>query len=367
MIQNKIAVFFPKDSEAMFNRNSTRTFGGSTIHLYQFVMELYNSACVYTLLPNYSTIDFDDYDKFHVIKLYSENDWNPVKLIKFMRFCRSNQIDTVLQLGLTIQSCIMAVLCRLINIKFVFLFAHDVESMSLYQNSRKKCHLFPVLIKYSSLLIAQNEIEKENLLKRYPALTKIRVLKKGINFEKINPSPAEKKFDAISIARCEEWKNIEAYLEIVSLNKSSKFLLISPPVPGKESYFNKIKDLANEMQNLTFFSFVPYNEIYRLLSESKVIFVTSDMEGDWPLTVIEATATGLPVFSLNYSYGTLIEKYNAGYYCEGSIQKMNHLFQKLLSDNSLLENMSKQAYKYANENHNSKKNVQLLIDWINSD
>ena len=75
MSNNKvIAILFPKDSEAIFNKNSKRTFGGATTHLYQFAKELCKYCKTYTVIPEYERIDFDDSDKFNIIQLYKEQD-----------------------------------------------------------------------------------------------------------------------------------------------------------------------------------------------------------------------------------------------------------------------------------------------------
>ncbi len=365
MSNNKvIAILFPKDSEAIFNKNSKRTFGGATTHLYQFAKELCKYCKTYTVIPEYERIDFDDSDKFNIIQLYKEQDSFLKKFFKFWRFVKKREISVVMQLGLTLQSCILAIFCYFLNIKFVFMFAHDVESIGLYQNSRKKCLLFYWLLKFSALLVTQNEIERDNIITKYPYFSdKIKILKKGIDFSNIHSSK-DKLYDGISIARCEEWKNIEAYLDIVRLNPKNKFILICPPVPGKEYYHEKIKKISQSLQNLDFYSFVPQNKIYKFLSLSKAIFVTSDSEGDWPLTVIEAVATGLPVLTLNYNYGTLIDEYHAGFFCNGDLNQMNEFFFKLMSDIELLNSMSKNAIAYASDNHDSKKNVLALLNYI---
>ena len=93
--------------------------------------------------------------------------------------------------------------------------------------------------------------------------------------------------------------------------------------------------------------------------------ITSDIEGDWPLTVIEAAAYGVPVISLNFNYGELIDKYKAGFYCEGDLNKMNFFFQKLMNDNDLLKETSNKALKYVKENHNIKANALQLAEWLN--
>jgi len=135
-------------------------------------------------------------------------------------------------------------------------------------------------------------------------------------------------------------------------------------VPGKEAYHEKIREMALSLSNLEFYSFVPYYDVYKYFSFSKTIFVTSDLEGDWPLTVIEAAATGLPVLSLNYNYGNLIDEYHAGFFCNGDLNQMNEFFFKLMSDIELLNSMSKNAIAYASDNHDSKKNVLALLNYI---
>ena len=150
------------------------------------------------MLPEYDTIDFDDADNFNIIKLYKESDIILLKFIKFFKFIKNHEIDIIMQLGLTIESCLLAFFCKFLGIQFVFFFGHDIESLGYYQNSRKKCILFPLLIKNSALLIAQNEIEKENILKRYPDITKVKVLKKGIDLTKI--VKVKEKYDGAWIA-----------------------------------------------------------------------------------------------------------------------------------------------------------------------
>ncbi len=362
--QKSIAIFFPKDSEAIFNKTSKRTFGGTAIHLYHFARELFPLGKIFSIIPEYSAIDFPDKDKFNLGMLYKESDSPIIKFLKFRKFLKKNNLGAVIQLGLTLESCILSLYLFVIGIKFVFIFVHDVESLGFYQNSRKRCFFFWFLVKFASILIAQNDIEKENLISKYPDIEKkVKVLKKGIDFSKIKQS-GEKEYDCISIARCEEWKNIEAYLEIAKRNQNCKFLLIAPPVHGKEHYYSHIKNLVSQIKNVTFYSFVPYEDIYTIISLSKIMIVTSDMEGDWPLTVLEATASGVPVISLNYSYGNLIDGYGAGFYCNGSMEKMNEYFNKLINNKNLLDEMSKNAYRYSYENHNIKTNALKLAKWL---
>ena len=72
MLQNKrktkrsnilrVITIFPKDSEAIFNKNSTRTFGGATVQMYLISKELgcRDDIECYSFITNYKQIDFED-------------------------------------------------------------------------------------------------------------------------------------------------------------------------------------------------------------------------------------------------------------------------------------------------------------------
>ena len=73
----KVAVVFPKDSEALFNKNSKRTFGGASVQMYLIAKELKKRADVSasSLIPDYSEINFDDSGSFDLIKTFNEKDF----------------------------------------------------------------------------------------------------------------------------------------------------------------------------------------------------------------------------------------------------------------------------------------------------
>ncbi|MBN1765571.1 MAG: glycosyltransferase family 4 protein [Sedimentisphaerales bacterium] len=360
----KIAIIFPKDSEALFNRHSNRTFGGANVQMFMIARELANHSDVETcsLIPNYKTIDFDDAEKFNLAKTFNETDSLFRKIFTYHKTFRKIKPDFILQRGLTLESCLLAFYARLFGMKFIFMIAHDIESEGKYQKNHARCSLFFLLLRYAYLIIAQNELERDNIVKKGPS-ARVAILKKGLDFSKIKNS-RKKQYDAIWIARCERWKNPEVFLDLAAANPKLRFCMICSKVDAHEAYFDEVRNRARGLTNVTFFDFVKYDEIYTLLAKSRVFCITSDYEGDWPMTVLEAAATGLPVLSYKLNYGGLLNSYNAGYHCLGSKDMLDTYLTNLIKDNKLLSEKSNKSIRYANEAHSIKKNVNILLKLI---
>jgi len=358
----KIAVIFPKDSEALFNRASGRTFGGANVQMFMIARELFGRPGVepFSLIPDYPVIDFDDADRFNLVPTFKESDSIVKKVLIYHRTLRRLKPDVILQRGLTIESCLFALYARIFGMRFIFMLAHDIESEGKYQKNHKRCPLFFLLLRFAHLVVAQNELERDNVLRKRPD-AQVAILKKGLDFGKIRKS-RKKDYDAIWIARCERWKNPEVFLELAAANPKLRFCMICSKVASHEAYFDEVRNRARGLRNVTFFDFVKYDEVYTLLAKSKVFCITSDYEGDWPMTVLEATATGLPVLSYKLNYGELLNTYGAGYYCAGRRELLNTYLKNLINDKQLKSDKSNKSILYANETHSIRVNVSILLN-----
>ncbi len=355
-----IAVVFPKDSEAMFTENSNRTFGGASVQMHLIARELqsYIDIETFSFIPNYKHIDLKASKPLKLVTTFNESDNILLKILKFHRTIKQTNPEAIFQRGLTAFSCLLSVYCRLARIKFVFMFAHDIEAEGIYQSSRKKCRLFPILIKYSHLLIVQNKIGQNTLQKK--TTNRIYIFKKGLDFSHVSAGKS-KPYDAIWIARCEPWKHPEIFLKLAELNKELNFLMICPKVENNKKYFEKIQKSASETKNLTFLNFVANEGVYDFLSQSKVFCITSEQEGDWPMVVLEACSLGLPILSLKLNYSELITKHNGGIFCEDQFYLFNKNLKILLRDKKKYGLISQGARTYVNFVHDIKKNIERLL------
>jgi hypothetical protein len=222
----KIITIFPKDSEALFNRNSSRTFGGADIQMYLITRELaeYREISTGSFIIRYDTIDFDESARFNLIRTYREKDFFPIKFLCYHRHIRRIRPDYIIQRGLSMFSCLLALYCRMFSVRYVFMFAHDIESEGKYQKDHKRCLLFHLLLKNAYRLIVQNEIEFKNL-ERHDVGDRTRILKKGLDLGRIIRA-REKYHDCVWVGRCEEWKNPEVFIELAGKHRDLKFLMI---------------------------------------------------------------------------------------------------------------------------------------------
>ena len=150
------------------------------------------------------------------------------------------------------------------------------------------------------------------------------------------------------------------------MNPERSFLIISPPAPGKENYYNETVLKINEVKNIKYLPFTSQEETYACIAASKCMIVTSEYEGDWPLTVIEAVSSGVPVISLSLNYGELIDRYRAGFFCNNQIGIADRYFKQLVNDDKLLTEMSQNAIRYSRDFHDIKKNTSQLYELLNA-
>jgi glycosyltransferase involved in cell wall biosynthesis len=360
----KIAIIFPKDSEWLFDKNSNRTFWGANVQLYLIAKELNNNKeiAVSSIIPNYKNINFDDQDKFNLVKSYNETDTIIVKSYSLYKTLKSIKPDVLIQRWLTLFSCLLAFYCKIVWIKFVFMFAHDVETLWLSQSEKKKIYLFDILLKKSYLLITQNNIQSNNLLninKQY--INKIHILKKGLALNKLETK--QKKYDWIWVGRAEKWKNPEIFLDLAIKNPEQIFLMVMPKTKNKEKYFNKIKDEIRGISNIKFIEFASNKDIYKYLNQSKVFCFTSDQEWDWPMTVLESCSQGVSILSYKLNYDDLIDSYNWWMFCNNIFRYFNEKFHYLIEKNNY-EQYWKNAYNYVVDKHDITKNVNKLLELI---
>jgi glycosyltransferase involved in cell wall biosynthesis len=357
----KIAIIFPKDSEAMFNKESTRTFGGASVQMYLIAKELnrYKNKGIktFSFINDYNFIDFKEIKRFNLVKTYKEKD-NPFKKIyKLKQKLDEIKPDVIIQHGLTFFSGLLAHFCRKKGIKFIFMFASDKEVKGRYQSSGRKCFTYKLLLK-NSILITQNSFQKSSLISNYKRESNL--IYNGFNIPKFTTK--EKINQIVWVSRCDRLKNPNLFIEISKDNKNEALTMICSPSENKE-FYESIKMKSNQINNLRFLSFVPFRNINHYFEEAKILVNTSDYEG-FPQTFIQATMNATPIVSLNVNPDNFINKYRCGFCSNGDFELMKKQIKQLLKDKRLYTTMSNNAYDYFRKNHDLKLKVQELLKVI---
>lgn len=358
----KVMIIFPKDSEAMFNSDSNRTFGGASVQMYLIAKEMKKNPDldVYSLICDYDKINFKQAESFQLIKNFKENDSYPAKLVKTHKIISRIHPEIIIQHGLTNESCFMSLYSYLRNIKFVFMFAHDVEVNKRFQSSGKKSYLFNLIIKYSFLLVVQNKYQVKTLTEKFTSYKeKVHLIYNGFP---VKVQSEKKRKNILWVARSDKWKNPEIFIKLASLHPEQKFIMICPN-SGDDEYYEKIISLSKTAGNLDFIKFVPFNEIDKYFEDAYLFVNTSDYEG-YPQTFIQAVMNSVPILSLNVNPDDFITTYNCGKVFNGDFYSMNRETGLIINDSKVQKELSGNAYKYFLQKHNITENVDCLVKYF---
>jgi len=165
------------------------------------------------------------------------------------------------------------------------------------------------------------------------------------------------------VGRVEEWRRPDLFIRLAQMNPGREFVMVAPPAPSTNGYYDKIVSEAKKIPNLRLLDFVGFHEIDSYFEKAQVFVNTSEEEG-FPNTFIQACKSKTPILSLNINPGNFLHQYNCGLYCDGSIETLNDSLNTLLRDASLYGNLAESAYRNSWENHDIRVNVKKLLHSI---
>lgn len=359
----KIGIIFPKDSEAVFNKNSKKTFGGATVQLYNIAKKIstLENFRISSIINDYKTIQFDDSSYFHFIKTYNSNDFFILKTFKIIRALFKSKQEVIIQRGLTLESCLFSFFCRIVGVKFIFMFAHDRELEGRYQHTDKKCLIFNLLLNCASALITQSKQQFQMIPEKY--IKKSYIVSSGYEIPLYNKDAVEHKKIILWVGRLEPWKRPEIFMELALCFPEEKFVMIAPKARNYELYFEETSQKTKTIPNITFIDFVHYSEIDLYFRESKVFINTSVAEG-FPNTFIQAGITQTPVISLVVDPDNFIQNNDVGFVCNNNINILRQNLKLLLTNKTILTEKSENIYNYVYKNHNIDSTVESIINII---
>jgi len=351
--RKKIAIVFPKDSESIFN-NKKCTFGGATVQLFNYAMELSKKHEVYCLMNETDSIEKSKFPNLNIIFTFSKSDNYVKKIISFHRAIRSVNPDVVIQRGLTRISTFLGFYSRMYGIVYLFMFAHDRECRGRFQRSARLNSLYPLLLFSAHFLIVQNDYQFENI----PVLFRKKVSKITSGYSMELPQNSFKN-GVLWVSRLEPWKRPEICIEAAVKNPDIQFTMIAPIDDHNVGYADEIFKMAGNSKNIRIIDFVRFDEIDVYFKNSRLFLNTSIEEG-FPNTFIQACKNGTPIVSLNVNPDEFITQCGAGEFCNNDISKMNIAIRQICTNNSCFEKYSASAGEYARNNHSIEKNVEKL-------
>ncbi len=364
----KICFIAPKAYQ-LFNPQVKTTFGGAEVQLSLLARELakHKKLDIHFMVADYGQREVEKISDVTVWKALDFKVNIVFQVMSFFRVFNRIKADIYVQRTLTPQSGLIALYCRLAKKKFVYMVASDRESDQTHKLYKRYYGRIAAFLNFSlaSSIIVQNNYQADVLSEKHSS-DKVYILKKGLKINTIDDKAADKAkdYDAIWVGRCEESKNPLIFLDFAYRFPHKKFIIVAPKATDEDDYFAHVSQKSSNLLNVEFVSFASNTEIYKLLFKAKVFILTSDKEGDWPMTVLEAASCGLPIISYKLNYDYLIDKYQGGIFCNGSFEEMIRSFDELLNNEALYENMKKNAYEYVKENHDIEINARKFLNII---
>ncbi|HPS57712.1 MAG TPA: glycosyltransferase family 4 protein [Spirochaetota bacterium] len=358
----KIFIFFPKDSEALFNIESNRTFGGASVQLYNIAkgLKIYTDLDVYSLIPNYPKINFKDNKHFKFLRLFNEDDNSILKFFKTHITLHKNKPDIIIQRGLTTFSCLLSLYCKIFRIRFIFMYAHDNESHGRFQKNNKRCFLYNLILFSSSHLIVQNIFQLKNIpvifLYKTTQLNSVYIIPKKANL-------STRRKSILWVSRLEPWKGPEKFILLAKKFPGTIFLMIAPVFHREKEYGENIIKEIKKVKNIKYIDFVHYKTINRYFKKSFLFVNTSDYEG-FPNTFIQATMNGTPVLSFNVNPNNMLTKNEIGFFCENDLNTAEAFIKTLIKSNKMQRRISNNSYEYALMHHDISvviKKLEILL------
>ena len=175
--------------------------------------------------------------------------------------------------------------------------------------------IFPVLLRKADLVLVQHEGQKKTLLKKG---IKSVIYNNLIELNEIPEAKDPERKDFVYVGALDKRKGFRELYDLVNKCPSMKFKVIgSPRDKTGHFYFEKLKS----NKNVILYGNLCHAETLKHIQNSKALISTSPMEG-FPNIFIEAWACGIPVLSLFFDPGSVIEKEKLGVVAKGNIDAL---------------------------------------------
>ncbi|MCD4675097.1 MAG: glycosyltransferase family 4 protein [Desulfobacula sp.] len=361
-MEKKICIISLK-AYPLFNKACNSIFGGAEVQLFLLAQELVKNKKlgVNFIVADYGQKSYEKYDGIIVTKSFGFGDFSLIKYIKFFNIFMRINADVYIQRTLDPASGIIAIVCKLLRKRFIYMVAADKEldEVHNYNNGRLKALFANLAFRYADVIIVQN-INQKNLLQKNKGRDSF-LIKSG--YSMVN-SRIDKDDYILWVGRSEKVKRPDLFIKLAKENPSFEFKMVCPKAFSDSiDNYHFVQQSATKHKNLEFIEYVPFNEIEAYFQKARIFVNTSDREG-FPNAIIQAAMNGTPIISLNVNPDNFLNESMCGFFCNGDFSEMNERLNQILNDVNLYNKMSESIYKYAKENHDITKNTMQFYNLI---
>ena len=169
-----------------------------------------------------------------------------------------------------------------------------------------------------------------------------------------------KNIDVIWIANFRRLKRAEWMVEAARKNKHLHFALIGRS-SGDKGYYDQIEHDCAELENITFYGPLGFDQTNALVAQSRLLACTSEFEG-FPNTFLQAWAYNVPVVS-TVDPSDVIEKNQLGMVVKDEAQ-FNDAILHLLNHIEDYDGICKNINGYFLSHHSPERIFSKLMNYI---
>jgi glycosyltransferase involved in cell wall biosynthesis len=160
----------------------------------------------------------------------------------------------------------------------------------------------------------------------------------------------ERRQTVLWVARMDEWKQPELFLELAGRIPEARFLMVGPPSDIDATIMPRLRDRMTVLPNLRWMDQVPYDEALRLFEQALVFVNTSRAEG-FPNTFLHAAACGTPIVSWAVNPEGMLERHQLGFCANQDWSRFEHCVRLVCADEGLRARLGERGRRYVREHH----------------
>ncbi|MBQ0143282.1 MAG: glycosyltransferase family 4 protein [Prevotellaceae bacterium] len=274
--------------------------------------------------------------------------------------CIRTKPDIVIHRGASRSLFFLSKLCRRKHIKLVMFGASDsdfVPGNEIVGGSPINRRYYQKSLSQIECFVTQNKEQQAALLKYYGKSSL--VLPNIWLQDDVAEQIPEKLYDAIWISNLRPLKRAEWFVTLAKDYPQYKFAIVGGP--SRVEYYDQIKQMASDVNNLSFLGAKSFMEVNRFLSQSRILVCTSEFEG-FPNTFLQAWAHKVPVISTVNPSG-IITEYSLGY-CVNDISELKTKFIEMVNDDADYKQIQSNLVKYFSESHSADMAYSRLIQHL---
>lgn len=344
----------------LFTPSSKSMFGGAELQLYHLATGLARDPRfdLYFIVGDFGQPEFEIRNGVKIYKCFPLMQSNrkggllyaflrPGRILKFLSILKRIDADVYVQRASGRITGTMALFCRAFRKKFVYMAAHDadVQLEDTLHKGAASWMIFKMGLRSADLVVCQHESQADAVRAHYGRESVVRP-----SAHVIGPPPDVAAKDAVLwVARCDDWKQPELFIEMARRFPQRKFVMVCPEANDAQ-YFAAVRGKAAALPNVDFVDYVPFEQIDGFFARARCFVNTSRFEG-FPNTFIQAAKGMAVILSLNIDPDNVLERHRMGICAKGDMGALVDSLDRLLTDGKLWNTMAQNAYRYVKDHH----------------